>query len=231
MALKLRRAEEGDIPDIISFTSKTWEWGDYIPRVIGSWVRQGRAYVVEAGGAIVAVAGLELVGDSAYLQGLRVRPEYRGVGIGAWTTAAMAEEAKRLGARRATLLVAEWNEPSIRAVAKAGFRRVWEVYGGVPDRRPPSRCLEGEEAADAVEEALRRTGGLACMPDDPWICTYASAEELLRRGRPCLGEAGLYVGKFSFGGGGIDAEGDAVAARPDGFRKLYGRYLLFARVL
>ena len=33
--LSFRRAEGGDVPEIVSFTMDTWEWGDYIPHVIG----------------------------------------------------------------------------------------------------------------------------------------------------------------------------------------------------
>jgi ribosomal protein S18 acetylase RimI-like enzyme len=228
---KFRQARPEDIPQIVSFTKNTWSWGDYLPRVIGGWVERGEAYVLEEGGEVLAVAGMRLVGESAYLQGLRVRPEHRGRGVGTEMTILMAEEAKRRGARVATLLVAEWNTPSLKAVAKAGFAEVGSIYGGVPDRAQPARCLEGGEAEEAVEAALREAGGVACLPDDPWVCTYLSAEDLLARGRPCLGATGLYVGRFSFGGGAVDAEGDVTALRGEGFKRLHGRYILFARRL
>ena len=56
--LTFRKASEGDIPEIVSFTMDTWDWGDYIPEVIGRWVAEGRAYVAVLEGRIAAVAAM-----------------------------------------------------------------------------------------------------------------------------------------------------------------------------
>jgi len=228
--IEVRRAKPEDVPAVVEFTRNTWEWGDYVHREFGRWVSEGTAYVAELDGAVAAAARMVIIGDTAYLQGLRVRPEHRRRGVGRAVTERLVEEARSSGASLATLIVAEWNEPSISLVQKAGFKPVLDLWGGVPQRSEPSRCLEGGEAKSALEEALGRTGGFACLPDDPWICVHATPELLLERGRPCLGE-GLYVGRFSFGAARIDAQGDATALRPEGFAKLYGRYILFARRL
>jgi ribosomal protein S18 acetylase RimI-like enzyme len=130
--LTFRKAEERDIPEIVAFTTNTWEWGDYIPHVIGRWVKEGRAYVAVWGDRIAAVAAMVQVGRSAYLQGLRVRPELRGRGIGEAMTRFLLEEARRRGASVATLLVAEWNAPGHALVKKVGFKERMRIYGGRP---------------------------------------------------------------------------------------------------
>ncbi|MEZ0248709.1 MAG: GNAT family N-acetyltransferase, partial [Thermoproteus sp.] len=183
-------------------------------------------YVAELDGVVVATARIVKVGDSAYLQGLRVRPEYRRRGVGKTVTEFLLGEAERLGAKAATLLVAEWNKPSLSLVEKVGFRPVLSIYGGVPQPRRPDRCLEGAEALEALEEALGLTGGYACLPEDPWICVKATPQLLLQKARPCVSE-GLYVGRFSFGGARVEAQDDVTALRPEGFARLYGRYILF----
>ncbi len=223
----VRRARPEDVTAVVEFTKDTWEWGDYLPRVFADWVSEGTAYVAELDGAVVATARLLIVGKTAYLQGLRVRREYRRRGIGRAVTEYLVEEARKLGASIATLIVAEWNEPSLSLVKGVGFKPVLELWGGVPERTGPSKCLEGGEAEEALRRALERTNGFACLPDDPWICVAATPELLLKRAKPCLGDD-LYVGRFSFGSARMDARGDAVALKPEGFAKLYGKYVLFA---
>lgn len=224
--LTFRPASEEDIPEIVSFTMDTWDWGDYIPQVIGRWVRERRAYVALWSGRVAAVAALLTVGKSAYLHGLRVRPELRGRGIGEAITRFLLDEARRRGAAVATALVAEWNAPSHRLVRKIGFRERFYIYGGRP-AGGNGRCLSGVEAYEAVSEALGRSRGYACLPDDPWVCTALTPWDLLSRGRPCLGEA-LYIGRFSFGKAQGDPSADATSLSPEGYRERYAAHLLYS---
>lgn len=53
--------------------------------------------VAEAGGAIVAVAGLELYQDGALLRSVAVRPEWRGAGLGRLIVDRALAEADRAG--------------------------------------------------------------------------------------------------------------------------------------
>nr|KJR72433.1 MAG: GCN5 family acetyltransferase [Vulcanisaeta sp. AZ3] len=209
--LIFRKAQPNDIEEIIGFTQNTFQWGDYVPKAIHEWVREGKAYVALMNGKVVAVAAITLVERAAYLHGMRVRPENRRTGIGEAMTRFLIEESRRLGAEIVTLLVAEWNTPSLNLVHKVGFKEALEVYGGVPTRVKPTKCLSPEEAVGALEEALRSTGGFACLPDDPWTCVRASPQLLLSRALPCVGRGGLYVGRFSFGAAYMDVDGDAVA--------------------
>ncbi|ABL88433.1 GCN5-related N-acetyltransferase [Pyrobaculum islandicum DSM 4184] len=190
-------------------------------------MREGRAYVAVLNGRIVAVAALVLIGKSAYLQGLRVRPELRGRGVGETTTRFLLEEARRRGAVVATLLVAEWNTPSHALVKKVGFKPRMYIYGGKPARRGESKCLSSLEAYEAVSEALGRSRGYACLPDEPWVCTAVTPWELLARGRPCIDKS-LYIGRFSFGSAIGDPDIDVTSLSLDGYRERYTTYILYA---
>lgn len=229
--LSFRRAEEGDVPEIVSFTMDTWDWGDYIPHVIGRWVREGRAYVAVWEGHIAAVASMVQVGRAVYLQGLRVRPEMRGRGFGEAMTRFLLEEARRRGAAVATLLVAEWNTPSHALVKKLGFKERMNIYGGRPTGGIGEKCLSGLEAYEAVAEALGRSRGYACLPDEPWVCTFVTAWDLLSRGTPCLSGGALYLGRFSFGGAAGDPSVDVTSLSPDGYRERYATHVLYAMEL
>jgi GNAT superfamily N-acetyltransferase len=229
--LTFRKAEEGDIPEIVAFTTNTWEWGDYIPQMIGKWVKEGWAYVAVWGDRIAAVAAMVQVGRSAYLQGLRVRPELRGRGIGEATTRFLLEETRRRGASVATLLVAEWNASGHALVKKVGFKERMRIYGGRPAGGGDGRCLKGLEAYEAVAEALGRSRGYACLPDDPWVCTAVTPWELLSRGVPCVAGDVLYVGRFSFGRAVGEPSLDVTSLSPDGYKERYSAYVLYAMEL
>jgi GNAT superfamily N-acetyltransferase len=229
--LTFRKAEEGDIPEIVAFTMDTWEWGDYIPHVIRRWIKEGRAYVAVWGDRIAAVAAMVQVGKSAYLQGLRVRPELRGRGVGEAMTRFLLEEARRRGASVATLLVAEWNAPSHALVKKVGFRERMRIYGGRPAGGGNGRCLAGLEAYEAVAEALGRSRGYACLPEEPWVCTAVTPWELLSRGAPCVAGDVLYVGRFSFGKAVGEPGQDVTSLSPDGYKERYSTHVLYAMEL
>ncbi|MGC9130656.1 MAG: GNAT family N-acetyltransferase [Pyrobaculum sp.] len=228
--LTFRKAREEDVAEIVAFTMDTWDWGDYIPRVIGRWVADGNAYVALLDGRIAAVASMLLVGKSAYLRGLRVRPELRGRGIGEAMTRFLVDEARRAGASIATLLVAEWNGPSHNLVRKVGFKARLYVYGGRPAGGRGGRCLEGAEAYEALAEALGRSRGYACLPDEPWVCTAVTPWDLLARGRPCLGES-LYIGRFSFGAAQGSPDQDVTSLSPEGYRERYAAHVLYSMEL
>jgi len=226
--MHFRKATERDAAEIISFTLDTWDWGDYIPQVIHKWISEERAYVALIEGTVAAMAALTLVGKSAYLHGLRVRPELRRRGIGEAFTKFLLQEARRAGAAVATALVAEWNAPSRRLVEKIGFRERLYIYGGRPASQPKeARCLKGLEAYEAVAEALAATRGYACLPDEPWTCIAATPWDLLQRGTPCMGD-GLYIGRFSFGKAQGSPDQDVTSTSPEGYRQRYAVHILYA---
>jgi hypothetical protein len=171
------------------------------------------------------------VGRAVYLQGLRVRPELRGRGVGEAMTRFLLEEARRRGAAVATLLVAEWNAPSHALVKKVGFKERVSIYGGRPAGGAGGRCLSGLEAYEAVAEALGRSRGYACLPDEPWVCTAVSPWDILSRGTPCLSGGALYLGRFSFGGAVGDPGVDVTSLSPDGYKERYATHVLYAMEL
>ena len=70
---------------IIDFTTHTWEDGDYIDKVFDPWLEdsEGRFITAVQGGNPVAIAKLTDLGEGElWLEGLRVDPAHRGLGIG-----------------------------------------------------------------------------------------------------------------------------------------------------
>lgn len=84
-----------------------------------------RSYlVVEVGGRLAGYCGVMVVGTTADIQTIGVRPEYEGRGIGRAMLAEMLAEARRRGAREALLEVREDNPRARRLYELFGFERI-----------------------------------------------------------------------------------------------------------
>lgn len=128
--MHIRRATHADIPDIVSFTVDTFDWGDYVPRMLSEWIDDlsGIVMVVEDEGVVVALGRVELLSQTeAWAHAARVRPERRGEEIAGDLADALLAWARDRGALVARLLIEDDNEASIRHIRKKGFRRAATV--------------------------------------------------------------------------------------------------------
>jgi len=121
----VRRATESDIPQVVGFTRDTFTWGDYVPRVINKWVKDGTAYVALINEEVIGVVNLVLLPTGvAWLEGIRVKPTYRRRGVGTALTNYVLNLARVKGARYAMLMIAEWNNASHGLARKLGFKPI-----------------------------------------------------------------------------------------------------------
>ncbi|HTX62367.1 MAG TPA: GNAT family N-acetyltransferase [Acidimicrobiales bacterium] len=87
------------------------------------------AFVAERDGDVVGALRVELVGPSAGIYGLAVRPDLRGQGIGRAVLYEVCLEARRRGARSVTLEVETDNDRALGLYTSVGFeRRTTEDY-------------------------------------------------------------------------------------------------------
>jgi len=124
--VNIRRATHDDIPSIVSFTTDTFDWGDYVPDAIAEWIDDSNSAVMVAtvDERPVAVARTVLVtANEAWGHAVRVDPAFRGRGIAGLLVADLVDWARGAGAHVVRLLVEEDNASSIRHVEKVGFRR------------------------------------------------------------------------------------------------------------
>ncbi len=137
--MKIRPAKSSDKKQILSFCVDTFDWGDYIDKVWDIWFasRAGRLFVVEDRGRSIAMSHVALCGKSrlAWLQGVRVHPDYRRSRIATQLLETMLAYAGRHGARQASAIVSVENAPSQRMMERNGFSVVskW-VYYSTEDR-------------------------------------------------------------------------------------------------
>lgn len=124
--LEVRRAREEDRAAVLAFCQQTWEWGDYIEYVWEQWLhdQRGALFVATMDEQPVGVAHLEMLNASeAWMEGMRVDPQFRKHGVASALFDAQISEATRRGAAIARLLTDSTNTAAIRLIERSKMRR------------------------------------------------------------------------------------------------------------
>jgi ribosomal protein S18 acetylase RimI-like enzyme len=123
----IRAARAGDREAVFRFSQHTWEWGDYIPLVWARWLAEadGKLLVTTISGRPVALGHVVMAASGeAFLEGLRVDPEYRQSGLATAMTRRLLKETGQLGANIVRLATLASNTTMYRLAAGLGFRKV-----------------------------------------------------------------------------------------------------------
>jgi GNAT superfamily N-acetyltransferase len=145
--IDVRPARPEDRETVLAFCSNTWEWGDYIDHVWDEWLRNpaGLLLVATVNEQPVGVAHMEmLTAQDAWLEGVRVDPQYRHQGLARALYEALQLEAMRRGATRARLAVESTNERSIQISERGHWYRVGEftLFSATASADTPRRPVE-----------------------------------------------------------------------------------------
>lgn len=133
MEVKVRPARPSDKEPLMSFIRNVWGGHDYIPHVWDEWIRDdsARMFVLEADGRPVAMNRVRFLEDgTAWFEGVRVHPDFRGRGL----ATILGENSMRLATGKGISLFRltsnSRNRSSHRQVGRMGFREVarFSVY-------------------------------------------------------------------------------------------------------
>ena len=134
MDYRIRPATSDDRAAIASFTTETFEWGDYVADAFPDWLSDPSGHLVVAVDdhdvAIGMSRGTLISPTELWLQGARVREDWRRRGVAGSMGSAVIDWARQRGARVARLLVEDWNEPARRQVMQVGLRPVAAMLRG-----------------------------------------------------------------------------------------------------
>lgn len=126
MSFTVRPARADDVPFISSWTTATFEWGDYVPERLPGWLESPDSNVVvccdDSDLPIAVSHALMLSPMEAWLEGARVHPDYRRSGMGRAMNQAGRTWAKQQGAKVARLATEATNEAARRQVEAIGYR-------------------------------------------------------------------------------------------------------------
>jgi len=179
--MKLRPARVDDHDDIVAFTRDTWperELEDYLPRTFRAWAESDddakRTVVADDDGhAVGVIQGVHLTQREAWVQGLRVHPDYRDRGLARRLTDAILSWARERGAVVCRNLVFSWNVASLSLARSLGFEPAtefrWARIDADADAEPTLDVSADAGwtfwADSAARDHLR---GLTIHPSEAW---------------------------------------------------------------
>ena len=130
MQISVRHASKSDKSMILDFCTNTFSWGDYIADVWDIWYgeKNGNLLVADSRNGPVGMAHVAicLAKTDAWLEGLRVHPDYRRLGTASKLLLEMLSYAENQGAIQALAVVSHENTASRRMLEKHGFGPVSE---------------------------------------------------------------------------------------------------------
>lgn len=189
----LRQARRDDHDAVAAFTRETWadrDVGDYIPDVFPRWVETDgddqHTAVVEVDGDVAAVCQAVVLSPwEAWLQGMRVDPDYRGEGYGRTLVEHLFSWCRDRGASVARNLVFSWNDAGLGQSRAAGFEPAMESRWAQPEpdesATPSLEVVADPDAAWACwqrSEARSLLGGLGVDPGESWSFSTVTRDRL-----------------------------------------------------
>lgn len=193
--MDLRPARVEDHDDIVAFTRDTWperELEDYLPRTFRAWAESDddatRTLVADDGGdAVGVIQGVHLTGREAWVQALRVHPDYRDRGLARRLTDAILSWARERGAVVCRNLVFSWNVASLSLARSLGFDPAtefrWARIDADADAAPALDVCADPDAGwtfwsdSAARDHLR---GLTIHPSEAWTLSELRPADLER---------------------------------------------------
>jgi GNAT superfamily N-acetyltransferase len=138
----------------MSFIKDVWGGHDYIPSVWDDWIKDkdNEMYVVEVDGVPVGMNRLRFLEDgSAWFEGVRVHPDYRGRGLASMLGANSMKVARESGAKVFRLTSGSRNRTAHRQIARIEFEEVarFSVYEptGLTKPRSGARRATSDDAS------------------------------------------------------------------------------------
>jgi GNAT superfamily N-acetyltransferase len=194
----------------MEFISRNWGGHDYIPRVWDEWMKEGdaRTFVVEVDGKPVGMNRVKFLEDgSAWLEGARVHPDYRGAGLATSLGENSIRHARKHGRRVVRLVTNSHNHSALRQIARMGFRETTRMSVYVPKKRARLSLQRGVRLAKAADlkrieasvvnsQEFRFGGGVYWDGFRAVALTHRTIQRLVKERRALLsGEAVAFVKK------------------------------------
>jgi GNAT superfamily N-acetyltransferase len=159
----IRRARPSDKEPLMGFIKDVWGGHDYIPQVWDQWIADPTAemFVVTKSGRPIAMNRVKFLGDgSAWFEGVRVHPDFRGIGVATLLGENSIEVALRRGATVFRLTSHVLNKEAHRQIARMQFDEIgrFSVYSPAATRRfrgKPSVRAAGPDDLDSALALLR----------------------------------------------------------------------------
>ena len=122
----VRAARAEDKPAVIAFCQNTFSWGDYITETWDRWLAdvEGQMLVGLVEDKPVALVHVAFLGDGvAWMEGMRVHPDFRKRGVGSTLNAQACQVALERGCQVARLVTSIKNIAAQSLLGRQGYQR------------------------------------------------------------------------------------------------------------
>ncbi len=156
--MRLCKVSEEDREQVEEIAKGTWNGHDYLADVFDEWVRDGGFYCLkDDDGTIIALDKYTWHENGIiWLEGYRVRPEYRGMGYGWKMVEEMSRIIEKLDWRALRFMTSEANKASMHIGERMGFRIIARYHYLTMDVGYENKKYEGSgvHRLSSVEEAM-----------------------------------------------------------------------------
>ncbi|MGC8995389.1 MAG: GNAT family N-acetyltransferase [Thermoplasmata archaeon] len=129
--MEILHVSEFDRMEILDISKNSFEWGDYIGDVFDDWIKNGIFLKAVKDGIIVGFLHIREYDKFIWLEGLRVRENYRRMGIGRLLTTKALE---MFPGKISRMMIMETNIPSLRLAEKLKFKVIDRIYYKVGEK-------------------------------------------------------------------------------------------------
>jgi GNAT superfamily N-acetyltransferase len=122
--IEVRPARAEDKEAVLAFCQNTFSWGDYVAQVWDTWLADARGQLLVGQFNRQPVGLLHLAfldSGVAWMEGMRVHPDFRRQGVGSALDAAARTHARERGAAVTRLVTSVKNIPAQKTLAKEGY--------------------------------------------------------------------------------------------------------------
>ncbi len=168
------RVKDRDKEYIFGWLKEIWSGHDYIPLVWDNWMNEGEFLAVYDEGKPIAIWHIKWLGDIAWLEGMRVKPDYQGRGIAKLANKYSIKLARDKGIKKALLITMIDNKPARKSLESIGFTNVAAYTRVIIDNIKGDEKVNYKTGLDwntlnSISPNLKSNNFIMASEKSPWI--------------------------------------------------------------
>jgi len=178
--MEIRNAQSSDKEVVLNFCKDTFSWGDYIADVWDIWILQGNLFVLVKGGITIGLCHLVFNDRQAWIEGIRIHPNYRRKGYG---TKILSHCESIIKSKTIRMIIESENTSSINLAQSMGYYTEdrWHLYALTPKKETSSTVY-----ASDTKQVAELVSSNTYADSWKWLPLKSDLERLVKQKRVLL---------------------------------------------